>query len=100
MISCSCSTSPAIEDALAHLTMPSAFATAGGFCLDLGVAAVYDEPARRRTCRTLELIFGRVIELLESISPEDLSDISRSLDARLAIFLFSFSSKWRTPEGH
>ena len=38
------------------------------------------------------LIFGRVIELLESVSPEDLANVHRPLDARLATFVFTFNA--------
>jgi hypothetical protein len=82
------SASRTIEDALAQLTVPQGFAIPAA--LDWASQPfTTNRPESER--HTLQLIYGRVIELLESVSHEDLTNVSRPLDARLAIFVFSFS---------
>jgi hypothetical protein len=84
------SASRAIEDTLSQLTLPSTLITPRAHAL----AWAWQPFTTNRLAReaaTLQLIFGRVIELLESVTPDDLTNTSRPFDARLATFIFSFS---------
>jgi hypothetical protein len=84
------STSRTIEDVLAQLALPSSFVTPRVQALTWAwTPFTTSRPESER--RTLQLIAGRVIELLEPASPEDLTNIARPLDARLASFILSFS---------
>lgn len=81
----------AIEDSLTQVALPpraradsAAFALAWAWEPFTG-----DRPADER--HTLQLIFGRMIQLLDSISRADLENIARHIDARPAIFIFLFS---------
>lgn len=83
------SASRTIEDALSQLTLPPTFPTSRSSALNWAWQPfTINRPESER--QTLQLIFGRVIELLESFSSGDLANVSRPLDARLATFLFSF----------
>ena len=81
--------SPAIEDAIAQLTLPATIATDNASALAwVWEPFMANRPIEER--QTLGLIFGRIVGLLASVSSADLVAISRPLDARVAIFMFSF----------
>jgi len=85
------SASPVIEDTLGQLDLPSTIGTAKASSLAWAWQPfTMDRPDAER--QTLHLIFGRIIELLELATLEDLANISRLLDPRLATFIFSFGS--------
>jgi hypothetical protein len=83
------STSRTIEDALAQLALPPDFAAPRAQALTWAAEPfTASRPESERY--TLQLIYGRVVELLESVAGEELASASRLLDARLTIFIFSF----------
>jgi hypothetical protein len=80
-----------IEDALAHTT-PSWTRRFPGAAALAWATQPFTKSRPEAEQNNLQLIYGRIIQLLGSATPKDLAEVSRPLDARLTICIFSFHS--------